>query len=80
MRTWLRGEKLCEPGIFLRPLPRRFQYRVGSHHQNAPQIAVARLEIARASAGRAVPRQISTGGKHRPIDAKTGSNKKVSPM
>jgi hypothetical protein len=33
------GEKLCEPGIFLRLLARAPQHRMGSDRQNASQIA-----------------------------------------
>src|SRR3974377_2058916 len=35
------AEKLCEPGILLRLLSRQFQYRAGSDHQDASQIAIA---------------------------------------
>ena len=35
------GEKLCEPRILLRLMARVSQYRAGSDHQNASQIAIA---------------------------------------
>src|SRR5271167_4310707 len=56
---WFAGEKLREPGILLRLLPRELQHRMGSDHQNASQIAIAlfrdRTELLLA-AGRILPR------------------------
>ena len=35
------SEKVCQPGILLRSMARVAQHRVGSDHQNAPQIAIS---------------------------------------